>query len=285
LESKLEENIENFSIGYLIKILLNNLTRILALGLIFASIFFGLSFFFEKKYLSEATIIEVVDSSSSLSASSLFGIDLGRSNNSAKAIAVMQSRDFIYYFLTKYNLLSLIEKNEDIDISNINENKKEIVFSPELKVLSKIPGIVGKFNKEILTIDQADVDGIIILSISTKKPEYSQKILDLFIKEIDKIMKLDFISQTKANINALKNLTTEVKDPLSLNIISELHNEEQKNLIKAETSEFFSFKLLDSPYLPINHYFPNRLLFIIFGFILGIIIGYLYFFRKKIAFN
>jgi len=281
----LEENIENFSIGYLIKILLNNLTRILALGLIFASIFFGLSFFFEKKYLSEATIIEVVDSSSSLSASSLFGIDLGRSNNSAKAIAVMQSRDFIYYFLTKYNLLSLIEKNEDIDISNINENKKEIVFSPELKVLSKIPGIVGKFNKEILTIDQADVDGIIILSISTKKPEYSQKILDLFIKEIDKIMKLDFISQTKANINALKNLTTEVKDPLSLNIISELHNEEQKNLIKAETSEFFSFKLLDSPYLPINHYFPNRLLFIIFGFILGIIIGYLYFFRKKIAFN
>tara|TARA_A100001011_G_scaffold349521_1_gene388184 strand:+ start:1229 stop:2086 length:858 start_codon:yes stop_codon:yes gene_type:complete len=285
LESKLEENIENFSIGYLIKILLNNLTRILALGLIFASIFFGLSFFFEKKYLSEATIIEVVDSSSSLSASSLFGIDLGRSNNSAKAIAVMQSRDFIYYFLTKYNLLSLIEKNEDIDISNINENKKEIVFSPELKVLSKIPGIVGKFNKEILTIDQADVDGIIILSISTKKPEYSQKILDLFIKEIDKTMKLDFISQTKANINALKNLTTEVKDPLSLNIISELHNEEQKNLIKAETSEFFSFKLLDSPYLPINHYFPNRLLFIIFGFILGIIIGYLYFFRKKIAFN
>ncbi len=281
----MEENIENFSIGYLIKILLNNLTRILALGLIFASIFFGLSFFFEKKYLSEATIIEVVDSSSSLSASSLFGIDLGRSNNSAKAIAVMQSRDFIYYFLTKYNLLSLIEKNEDIDISNINENKKEIVFSPELKVLSKIPGIVGKFNKEILTIDQADVDGIIILSISTKKPEYSQKILDLFIKEIDKTMKLDFISQTKANINALKNLTTEVKDPLSLNIISELHNEEQKNLIKAETSEFFSFKLLDSPYLPINHYFPNRLLFIIFGFILGIIIGYLYFFRKKIAFN
>ena len=281
----MEENIENFSIGYLIKILLNNLTRILALGLIFASIFFGLSFFFEKKYLSEATIIEVVDSSSSLSASSLFGIDLGRSNNSAKAIAVMQSRDFIYYFLTKYNLLSLIEKNENIDISNINENKKEIVFSPELKVLSKIPGIVGKFNKEILTIDQADVDGIIILSISTKKPEYSQKILDLFIKEIDKTMKLDFISQTKANINALKNLTTEVKDPLSLNIISELHNEEQKNLIKAETSEFFSFKLLDSPYLPINHYFPNRLLFIIFGFILGIIIGYLYFFRKKIAFN
>ena len=281
----MEENIENFSIGYLIKILLNNLTRILALGLIFASIFFGLSFFFEKKYLSEATIIEVVDSSSSFSASSLFGIDLGRSNNSAKAIAVMQSRDFIYYFLTKYNLLSLIEKNEDIDISNINENKKEIVFSAELKVLSKIPGIVGKFNKEILTIDQADVDGIIILSISTKKPEYSQKILDLFIKEIDKTMKLDFISQTKANINALKNLTTEVKDPLSLNIISELHNEEQKNLIKAETSEFFSFKLLDSPYLPINHYFPNRLLFIIFGFILGIIIGYLYFFRKKIAFN
>ena len=281
----MEENIENFSIGYLIKILLNNLTRILVLGLIFALIFFGLSFFFEKKYLSEATIIEVVDSSSSLSASSLFGIDLGRSNNSAKAIAVMQSRDFIYYFLTKYNLLSLIEKNEDIDISNINENKKEIVFSAELKVLSKIPGIVGKFNKEILTIDQADVDGIIILSISTKKPEYSQKILDLFIKEIDKIMKLDFISQTKANINALKNLTTEVKDPLSLNIISEIHNEEQKNLIKAETSEFFSFKLLDSPYLPINHYFPNRLLFIIFGFILGIIIGYLYFFRKKIAFN
>ena len=281
----MEENIENFSIGYLTKILLNNLTRILALGLIFASLFFGLSFFFEKKYLSEATIIEVVDSSSSFSASSLFGIDLGRSNNSAKAIAVMQSRDFIYYFLTKYNLLSLIEKNEDVDISNIDENKKEIIFSPELKVLSKIPSIVGKFNKEVLTIDQADVDGIIILSISTKKPEYSQKILDLFIKEIDKIMKLDFISQTKANINALKNLTTEIKDPLSLNIISEIHNEEQKNLIKAETSEFFSFKLIDSPYLPINHYFPNRILFIIFGFILGIIIGYLYFFRKKIAFN
>ena len=281
----MEENIENFSIGYLTKILLNNLTRILALGLIFASLFFGLSFFFEKKYLSEATIIEVVDSSSSFSASSLFGIDLGRSNNSAKAIAVMQSRDFIYYFLTKYNLLSLREKNEDVDISNIDENKKEIIFSPELKVLSKIPSIVGKFNKEVLTIDQADVDGIIILSISTKKPEYSQKILDLFIKEIDKIMKLDFISQTKANINALKNLTTEIKDPLSLNIISEIHNEEQKNLIKAETSEFFSFKLIDSPYLPINHYFPNRILFIIFGFILGIIIGYLYFFRKKIAFN
>ena len=259
----MEENIENFSIGYLTKILLNNLTRILALGLIFASLFFGLSFFFDKKYLSEATIIEVVDSSSSFSVSSLFGIDLGRSNNSAKAIAVMQSRDFIYYFLTKYNLLSLIEKNEDVDISNIDENKKQIIFSPELKVLSKIPSIVGKFNKEVLTIDQADVDGIIILSISTKKPEYSQKILDLFIKEIDKIMKLDFISQTKANINALKNLTTEIKDPLSLNIISEIHNEEQKNLIKAETSEFFSFKLIDSPYLPINHYFPNRILFII----------------------
>lgn len=275
----------NFSLDFILEIILSNFIKILLFGISFLIASLILSYSFEEKFKSEATLINVQSSSDAIGgAASLLNLDIGRKNDSSEAIAILQSRDFIFHFLSKYNLINFIEKNEDIDINKILEKKDEtqVVNYLNIKDSNKIAGLADNFKKYFLTIDQADKNGIIILSISSANPKHSQAILSVLIRELELVLKKDYIYEKQRYILSLKNYLTTSKDSVISQIVYSINMEEQKNIIRAQNEDNFMFKIIDSPYIAITPYFPNRILFMLSGLILGLIIGFMYFFRKKL---
>ena len=236
--------------------------------------------------MSEATIIS---SSSSNFSSNLDGVTdllgLGGARSSDKkvieAVAILQSRDFISNFLIKYGLVDYVLKNSNIDIEKIFPNKDFLTRDNSFDK-SKIDGLASKFKKKFITIDQSDKDGLIVLSLSTKKAEHSQIVLSLIIKELEQTMKNRYLKEKENIMLSLEKILTESPDNATKKIVQRIYNNEQSAFISGKIKDNLIFEIIDAPHLPGSFYYPNRLRFLIFGFIFGFIFSYLYFFRKRV---
>ena len=278
------QEVETFNFKYLYDIFAKNSVRIFLFSLSLSIISMGFSFFFEKNYKSEATII----ASSSLGAqnsgldgvSSLLGIGGSSDSRVIEAIAILQSRDFISNFLFKYGLVNYVLKGSNLDLNNLRASTDN--SSRENFDKSEIDGLTGKFKKNFISIDQSDQDGLILLSLSSRGAEDSQIILSLIIEELELVMKSRFLKDKQNSILSLEKILSESTDNNTKKIVESIYRSEKRSLISGTIKSNLIFDVIDTPHLPATFYYPSRLRFLIFGFILGLLSGYLYFFRKKI---
>ena len=278
------EEVDNINLKYLSDIIQKNLLSILLFSILLSLISFTSSFFFDRSYKSEAIII----SSSNLGQSSgLDGVSdllgLGGSSSSKKvveAIAILQSRDFISNFLFKYGLEDYILGKSSLDV---NKLKPDVDYSSNNNFDKKeIDGLTARFKKRFISIDQSDQDGLIVLSLATKKAEDSQIILNLIIEELEFTMKNRYLNDKQNIIFSLEKILSESPDNNTKKIIQDIYNIEKRSLISGKVKSNLIFEIIDAPHLPGGYHYPNRLRFIIFGFVFGFLLSYLYFFRKQI---
>lgn len=278
------EEVDNINLKYLSDIVRKNLPLILIYSFLLSLISFSSSFFFDRSYKSEATII----SSSNMGQSSgLDGVSdllgLGGSSSNKKvieAIAILQSRDFISNFLFKYGLEDYVLEKSNLDF---NKLKLDLDYSSRNNFdKNKIDGLTARFKKRFISVDQSDQDGLIILSLTAKKAEDSQIILNLIIKELELTMKSRYLNDKQNIIFSLEKILSESPDNNTKKIVQSIYNSEKKALISGKVKNNLIFEIIDAPHLPGGYHYPNRLRFIIFGFIFGFLLSYLYFFRKKI---
>ncbi len=278
------EEVDSINFKYLSDIFQKNIILILLYSFFLSFISFTASFFLERSYKSEATII----SSSTLGESSgLDGVSdllgLGGSSSNKKvveAIAILQSRDFISNFLFKYGLEDYILGKSSLDINKLKPDLD--YFSNNNFDKKEIDGLASRFKKRFIGIDQSDQDGLIVLSLAAKKAEDSQKILNLIIEELELTMKNRFLSDKLNIIFSLEKILSESPDNNTKKIIQGIYNSEKRALISGKVKSNLIFEIIDAPHLPGGYHYPNRLRFIIFGFIFGFLLSYLYFFRKQI---
>ena len=243
----------------------------------------GFSFFFEKNYKSDATIIATssgAQTSGLDGVSSLLGIGGSSDSRVIEAIAILQSRDFISNFLFKYGLVNYVLKDSNLDLTNLRVSTDD--SSRENFDKSEIDGLTGKFKKNFISIDQSDQDGLIVLSLSTRRAEDSQIILSLIIEELELVMKNRFLKDKQNSIFSLEKILSESTDNNTKKIVESIYQSEKRSLISGTIKSNLIFDIIDAPHIPGTFYYPSRLRFLIFGFILGLLSGYLYFFRKKI---
>ena len=278
------EEVDNISFKYLSDIFQKNLTLILLYSFLLSFMSFTASFFFERSYKSEATII----SSSTLGesggldgVSNLLGLGGSSSNKKVvEAIAILQSRDFISNFLFKYGLEDYILGKSSLDINKLKPDLD--YFSNNNFDKNEIDGLTARFKKRFISIDQSDQDGLIVLSLAAKKAEDSQKILNLIIEELELTMKSRYLNDKQNIIFSLEKILSESPDNNTKKIIQGIYNSERRALISGKVKRNLVFEIIDAPHLPGGYFYPNRLRFIIFGFIFGFLLSYLYFFRKQI---
>tara|TARA_B100001057_G_scaffold489970_1_gene577301 strand:+ start:3933 stop:4778 length:846 start_codon:yes stop_codon:yes gene_type:complete len=279
----LTQEIENFNLKYLYDIFVKNSFRIFLFSILLSIISIGFSFFFEKNYKSDATIIASSSDSQSSGldgVSSLLGIGGSSDRRVIEAIAILQSRDFISNFLFKYGLVNYVLKDSNLDLTNLTASMNN--SSREDFDKSEIDGLTGKFKKKFISIDQSDQDGLIVLSLSTRRAEDSQIILGLIIEELELIMKSRFLKDKQNSIFSLEKILSEGTDTNTKKIVESIYQSERRSLISGTIKSNLVFDVIDAPHLPGSFYYPSRLRFLIFGFILGLLLSYLYFFRKKI---
>ena len=233
-------------------------------------------------YQAEALLAPVVkDKNTRLSAlagqfsglASLAGVNVGGSGGSvAEAIAILKSRDLTYKLIKDENLLPILfEKKWDA-------KKNEWIGNGKSPSLWKA---YIKFNS-LRKISQNKKTGLIKLTINWKDPALAAKWVSGLIASVNKKLRLDAIRSSEKSIKYLydelkKTSVIKVKDS-----IYSLIEAQTKNMMLAKTRNEYAFRTLDAAVVPEQRIKPRRGLIVVFGFMLGGILGLLFVFFRRI---
>ena len=228
---------------------------------------------------------------------SLAGISLESSGTkSLEAISRMKSYEFFSNnFLPKINLENLMaSKGWDASTKMVIyddkiylSNKNLWIGSAKLEI-DNIPTPQKAYDEymEILSINENKKTSFITVSVEHHSPYIANKWVTLIINEIDKTMRDHDKKQATKSIEYLQDLSKKIKYEEIRDTVSSLQEEQMKKLMMVEASDRYIFKVLDPPIVPEEKYGPRRSVIVIWGGILGFILGGLivlskYFYRKK----
>lgn len=217
---------------------------------------------------------------------SLAGINLnsGSSNNSALALATLQSRQFINFFIHKHDLLVPLMAAKKWDASSnqvildkklYNSEKNEWVR--EVKAGgSLIPTdweAYKVFKNKVLSINEAKDTGLVTISVNYYSPEVAQKWGTWLVEDLNHWMKEKSLNKTKRNIDYLKQQLEKTRIADMQSVFYQLIEEQTKNLMLAEVEDEFSFKVIDPAVVPEERDKPKRTLICILAALLGGMLG------------
>jgi len=199
---------------------------------------------------------------------------------STEAIGRIQSYDFfLSQIIPHINFEDLMAvKTWDYETNTLNydkkifnaEEKKWVRNNKNAKPTSQEAYIVYK---DIMTVSEDIKTKFVTLSIDHKSPYIAEKWVSLIIKSINDNMRSrekDLIIKSTAFLEQqLKKVNYEgVKKS-----ISNLQEDQIKQLMTVEAKEDYVFKIIDSPYAPELKSRPKRLQICIIGFVVGLVIS------------
>lgn len=215
---------------------------------------------------------------------SLAGVNLGSSGVDDKtlALATLNSRVFINYFINKHDLLIPLLASTDWDAStgylvideelyDTNQNK----WTRDVEAgKSTIPTDWEAFRafKKVLSTSESK-EGLVILSVTHLSPTIAQQWAVLLIQDLNVWMKEKSLNETKRNIGYLNQQLNKTNVADMRTVFYQLIEEQTKNLMLAEVEDEFSFKIIDPPVIPEEKVGPKRALICILATLLGAMLG------------
>ena len=214
----------------------------------------------------------------------LVGVNLQGQNTSAsyEAIKRLSSYDFfINYFLPNINLQDLTSVKE----WNKGENKitYDSSYDSSKKIWLKKPSNQEAHEAflKIFILEESNRSAFIKISINHKSPYIAKDWLDVLILNINESMRsidkelskssMDFLQESLQNTGIF-----EIKKTIS----SLLEAQMQKYML-ASANKNYVFKVIDSPRVAEKKFSPTRGIIVIFGTLLGFMIGIIYVLTKN----
>ncbi|SDK08136.1 LPS O-antigen chain length determinant protein, WzzB/FepE family [Ferrimonas sediminum] len=217
---------------------------------------------------------------------SLAGINLnsGGSDDTAIALATLESRQFINYFINKHNLLVplMASKNWNQDTGKLNldgqlyDSDNEVWIrdvEPPKSVEPSEWESYEEFKNEVMSISQAKDTGLVTVTVTHHSPLIAQRWATLLVEDLNAWMKDKSLADTKRNINYLvKQLEKTAKTEMQT-VFYQLIEEQTKQLMLSELEEEFSFKTIDPAVVPEEKTGPKRALICVLTTLLGGMLG------------
>lgn len=219
---------------------------------------------------------------------SLAGINLPSSSgdNGDLIIETIKSREFLKKIIQYEQILpgliaaeSYDNKTKKIiyDSDIYNESNKKWVRTPK-KNRKTIPSYLEAHETylDLLSVYKDPLTGYISVKVDHISPIFSQKLLEIIIFECNKKIQEKVL---KDSDEALAYLDNELrKEPLNeLRVsISELIKQKMKIKMTASVSEYYSFEIIEPPFMPEVKNRPSRSIICILGAFLGLFLGILY---------
>ena len=258
------------------------------------SIFITVAFVIEDKYQANALLKysdEDVGSNFSVASplegiGALGGINLG--GNSVDpidySIAVIKSRVFLEQLLEKPDIKRnlVAYKNYDKEGKTLSFNTD--IYNPEtsewIKEINFLK-IHNDFYIKNLNLTKNRSNGFLNISFNHVSPEFSKYFIDLIVEELNKAISIVDINNSEKRLELLikrsnQNTKREVRDALSRLIENEF-----KKIAYSKTKAEYMLETIDPAFIPNKAYYPNRLLIILLGFVIGLISSTLYVFIKN----
>lgn len=266
-----------------------------------ASVFYALSL--PNIYKSEALLAPVSESSGMKipgqlgGLAALAGVNLGSggADNTALALNIIKSREFIGRFIIKHDLFVPVmaakgwDRESDtllLDVSVYNEETKEWVREVKPPYLPK-PSVLETYEKfmRLLNVSQDKTSGMITISIDHISPYIAQRLVTSLVQDINDEMRRRDLQEAQSSIKYLTDQIekTNVSD-LRTTLFS-LIEDQTKTVMLANVREEYVFKTVDPAVVAERKDKPSRalicILSVMFGGMLSIFIVLVRNFTKK----
>ena len=216
----------------------------------------------------------------------LAGVELGGSeqDQASLAVQILKSREFVSYFIKKYDLLVPImaaegwslETNEllyDSEIYNVNEDKWLREPSGLVGAKPSLQEAYEVFMEKYFYISLDKENGSYTISVEHYSPYIAKEWVELLNYEINEVMRERAKQESKENLNYLNSQLDKTRVVEMRNTFYELIKEQTRSLMLAEVQKDYVFKVIDPPVVPEKKVKPSRALLAIAGLILGLTIG------------
>lgn len=213
------------------------------------------------------------------------GVNLGGSEASQTELAaqVMQSRQFLEYFIDKYDLWVPLMAVQKWDAENNNLIIDQELYDLQTQTWLREPnGLRGteptaqeaiQAFKDIFSVNSSRDTGLYTVTITHLSPYIAQQWVSLLVNEINQVMRERTIAETTKNLTYLQEqlLRTSIADMQAT--FYSLIEEQTKSLMLAEVQEEFVFKVVDKAVVPELKAGPKRALICVLGTLLGGMLG------------
>lgn len=213
---------------------------------------------------------------------------LGSVNNQSiqTNIAIMESRKFGDYFITKYDLAKYLfagSWDEDKNTwkppslySNLRRNIIQIFKdTPEVQQISEEPSAEETFRafNKMRIISQDKDNGFLTLKMKSRSAEHAAKLANAYIYEVNEYIRA---MELKNSIARMEFLSSKLKDQTVGEIrttVTSLMERELKNTVIASVDKEFAFKIIDPAVAPELRSWPKRTFLLIIGLATGLFLG------------
>jgi uncharacterized protein involved in exopolysaccharide biosynthesis len=269
-----------------------------------ASVFYALSL--PNMYTSEASLAPAEEQSSNLGGmasqlgglASLAGVDLlggGKTDKTAFALEIMQSRAFVFDFIKKYNITADLMAVKDWDLDSNELVYNESLYDPKTKKwLRKVnvplkpkPSLQESYKQfqNIVTIEPSNTNSIITISIEHYSPYIAKQWVGWLVDSINQTMKQRDLKEAENSIKYLNSQLEKTRVSGLQEILYQLIEEQTKTIMFANVRDEYVLKTIDPALVSELKSGPKRSLICVVGFLLGgifsVLIVLISYFNKK----
>lgn len=213
---------------------------------------------------------------------SLAGVNLGGGgDNVTKAIATLKSRQFIKYFIDKYDLkVPLMATQWDRELGRnmidpeVYDESQGIWLSSDSDLQLEPPTDweVYKEFKNILFVSEDKKNGLITIAIEWTDPQLAKEWVNLLAQEINFHFKKIDSDEAKRSIDFLKEQLEKTQLVDMQNAFYQLIEQQTKTVMLADVRSDYVFSVIDLAVVPEDKISPRRLLMFLLGLSIGGII-------------
>lgn len=305
MRDQLDTNENEINFNDIYNAIKDNLIFFLLFNLLVVILSIVITLSMPNKYTSR-TVLEVMQKSSGGNSSmggngfaqQITGISIGGAVNSSDPahaiIAIINSRDFANHLLSIDNNLASILAWKDYD-----QESKKIIFKSNMyddqtnKWLIPTPSYLEGYRALHwdLNVIRSENSGFIHLSYEHVSPPYSKYLVDLIIKEINQLLRLQDLTETNNSLEYLYQQLRETKESeIKLSINQIIESQLRKKML-ANIRENYAIQPIDPPFTPDLKSSPVRSFIVIVSSIIGFIVSLVilltlrFGFRKRFLFK
>lgn len=232
--------------------------------LVFVGLFATLGMMAPTKYKAEVVVAEANPMSSSSSSSSDVDLDVQVEVN--EALSLIESRQFLYEFITEEGIMPVMYANDWDEASNdwkSEPGKRHTLWAA-----------YDDFEDDVLDIETDDETGLITVSMLWTDPEIATKWANDIVDRINEKLRrkaIDEATRTLEFLNKELQQTTVVEIQESL---YELVKTQKAKIVAANVHNEYAFKIMDPAVVPEEPAIPYLLAILIaVGLVIGMFIG------------
>lgn len=205
---------------------------------------------------------------------SLAGISIPADSDIERVFATLESRQFLKKYISKKNLLPVLFYelwDEKQKAWHVSSEQSEPTVESGFSVL-----------KGAINVDTNNKSGLIVLSVTWRKPEAAAELANNLVKELNEQMREQAIADSNRRVGYLEQelAKTTLQDMRSV-LYNLLESEKQKAML-ANVNEDFALEVIDPAVLPRSPFEPNRKKIVILGVFCGTFFGIVSVFLLKL---